>query len=785
MTLVEIVRRRAAHRKTRTSAPPRPRRAAAFAAQSAPFPLILASGVMLSPAALAQAPATERDAAADATAQVAQAPAGAGGGSLPAVVVTGSRAERDVKEVPATIDTITSEQIEERQITDIREAAELVPNVSVERRSNRMSLAGSATDGRAGNAGFNIRGLDGNRVLMLVDGIRAPRNYSFGGASRDNVDFGLIDRVEIIKGPSSALYGSDGIGGVVQFFTRDPATYLKGGKTFGGEAGVGYEGDSNARRAGATLAGQAGPTLQWLLSGSFARAHALETGGDNFSASPLRTAADPERGRDQALLGKLVWTPNAWQTHTFTGEYVEKKTDLDLLSQYGAVSRGVTTSSARGATDNGRQRLSWQGRFDLGASWADTVRTTLAYQRFRSEEQYDNTRVGVPGQVRDTLDHENTLQANVQFEKTLRGGALAHKLAWGLDAMRIGADNLQTGVTPPAGETFPLKRFPDTTETSYGVFVQDEIIGNGWSVIPGLRWDHYKVNADQAGFSGTATSKSGSALSPRLGATLDLSRDWTLYGQYATGFRTPGADQLNRFFENPIGFYRTVPNPKLKPEKAQHVEIGLKGRGEQWSLGAAVFHGRYRNFILDNQVVAGTGRPGDPLVYQAINLGRATISGFEIAGEWRLARDASGGQWSLPAAFGMARGKDQDTGAPINTIQPARLNLGVRYGQPAWSVRLDATHRVAKKASQVDDMLAPTASQFLPPSSTTLDLSGQWRLWRDGSGREWRLTAAVHNLTNRKYWRWSDVQGLASNLSTIDAWSQPGRSVSVSLVGRF
>lgn len=156
-----------------------------------------------------------------------------------------------------------------------------------------------------------------------------------------------------------------------------------------------------------------------------------------------------------------------------------------------------------------------------------------------------------------------------------------------------------------------------------------------------------------------------------------------------------------------------------------------------------------------------------------------------MAGEYRLARDASGGQWSFPAAFGMARGKDRDTGAPINTIQPARLNLGVRYAQPAWSVRLDVTHRMAKKASQVDDTLAPAASQFLPRSSTTLDLGGQWRVWRDGSGRELRLTGAIHNLTNRKYWRWSDVQGLAANLPTIDAWSQPGRSVSVSLVGRF
>lgn len=235
---------------------------------------LLASGLVS--AQPAQAPA-------DTALAQANAPAA---GELPPVVVTGTRSEREVKEVPATIESITAEQIEERQITDIREAAELIPNVSVERRSNRMSLAGGLTDGRSGNAGFNIRGLDGNRVLMLVDGIRAPRSYSFGGSSRDNVDFGLIERVEIIKGPSSALYGSDGIGGVVQLFTRDPASYLKGGKTFGGEVGVGYEGESNARRVGATLAGQAGPALQWLVSGSFARAHALENRGDNFSASP-------------------------------------------------------------------------------------------------------------------------------------------------------------------------------------------------------------------------------------------------------------------------------------------------------------------------------------------------------------------------------------------------------------------------------------------------------------------------------------------------------------------
>lgn len=703
---------------------------------------------------------------------------------LPAVVVTGTRSERTLREVPASAQVIEAEALEERQLGDIRELAETVPGVTVERRSNRMTI--NSSDGRSGNAGFNIRGLEGNRVLMLVDGVRMPRNYSFGASSRDNVDFGLLERVEVIKGPSSALYGSDGIGGVVQFFTRTPASYLKGGKAMGGQAGLAYEGDSRAVRAGATVAGRAGERVQWLLSGSALKGHALDNRGDNDSPSALRTKPNPEDTRDTALLGKLVFTPSAAQTHTFTAEHVRKRDELDLLSQYGATTRGVTTLTAAGRTDNQRQRLSWQGRFQLQAPWADTLRTTVAYQRLRSHEHFENTRLRAANQVRDTLDHENLWQASVQAEKVLRGQALAYKLAYGLDFSRTQADNLQTGITPPAGETFPLKRFPDTTENALGLYVQNEIIGNGWSLIPGLRWDRYRIAASQAGFAGQAASKSGSALSPRLGATWDVAPDWTLYGQWATGFRTPGADQLNRFFENPIGHYMTVPNPGLKPEKAQHVELGVKGQGEHWRLEAAAFHGRYRDFILDNQRVAGTGRRGDPLVFQAINIGRASISGFEVAGEYRV-KNVAGGTLAFPAAFGMARGRDKASSQPIASIQPARLNLGVRYAQPTWSVRLDMRHQWAKKAKDVPAASDPRAGAivpFLPRAATTFDLSGQWRLWRHAGG-DVRLNAAVHNLTNRKYWRWSDVRGLAADLPTIDAYSQPGRKFSVSLVASF
>lgn len=733
-------------------------------------PVAMASWLLLAGAAVAQtgpAPASVAAAASE----------------LEAVMVTGSRSERTLREVPASAQVVRAQELEERHISDIRDLAEAMPGVTVERRSNRMTI--NSSDGRSGNAGFNIRGLEGNRVLMLVDGVRMPRSYSFGASSRDNTDFGLLERVEIIKGPSSALYGSDGIGGVVQFFTRSPHSYLRDGKTLGGQAGLAYEGDSRTVRATATVAGQASDSVQWLLAGGTARGHALDNRGSDSSASALRTVPNPEDNRDTTFMGKLVWKPTAGQTHTFTVEHVRKQDELDLLSQSGAVARGVTTLTARGNTDNQRRRLSWQGRFSVDTPVADTLTATVAWQKLRSLEHYENTRLRQPAQVRDTLDHENLLQAGLQAEKLLRTGELSHKINWGLDGARTRADNLQTGQTPPAGETFPLKRFPDTKETVLGVYLQNEIVGDGWSLIPGLRWDKYNISASPNGFAGTATSKSGSAVSPRLGATLELTQDWTLYGQWATGFRTPGADQLNRFFENPIGRYKTVPNPELKPEKARHIEIGIKGKGDNWQLEAAAFQGRYRDFILDNQRVAGTGRPGDPLVFQSINTGRARITGFELAGQYQV-RNVAGGTLTFPGAFAVARGRNQDSGTPISTIQPARLNLGVRYAQADWSVRLDMTHRWAKKASDVATSSDPrnTQAPFLPAAATTFDLGAQWRVLRHASG-DVRLNAAVHNLTNRKYWRWSDVNGLTADLNVLDAYTQPGRKVSLSLVASF
>lgn len=126
--------------------------------------------------------------------------------ALNEIVVSGSRSEQRKDDVPATMEVLDREAIEEQQINDIRDAVRDLPNVSVKRAPARFGLATGST-GRDANAGFNIRGLDGNRVLLLTDGVRTPRSYVFSANAfgRDYFDIGIIERIEILKGPASAL----------------------------------------------------------------------------------------------------------------------------------------------------------------------------------------------------------------------------------------------------------------------------------------------------------------------------------------------------------------------------------------------------------------------------------------------------------------------------------------------------------------------------------------------------------------------------------------------------
>ena len=710
---------------------------------------------------------------ADSAIQIAAAHADRNAPVMRDVVVSASRDEQDADSLPMTVDVIDAKQMEEGQISDIRELANKLPNVEVPRSPARFSRASGST-GRDQNSGFNIRGLDGNRVLMLVDGVRLPRSYTFSANAfgRDYLDLGLVQRVEILRGSVPALYGSDGMGGLVNFITVQPDDLLKDGKTLGGRVSASYDGANNGKRVGATIAGRASPEWGWLVSAGIGRSSALENMGSNNVAGALRTTPNPETDKSHSLLGRLVYTPSAVQKHVFTLENVDKRADYDLMS-----ARSATVTDSQAQTTMKRWRASWQGEWrELNTALADEIKLMASYQSSDSREFVTETRTPpLAYRERDVTYNEDALQLHAQAGKTLRWASNASgKFTYGVDYLRGKVVNEQNGITPPAGESFPLKRFPDTTETSTALFAQAELHYGAFSLTPGVRAEHYSIKPKQAGFAPAVVSNSDSAISPKLGAMFQMNDAWSVYGNYAAGFRAPNAGQINAFFENPLAFYKSIPNPNLKPEKSNTFELGLRGRMNALRLDAAVFTGRYKDFIQDQVQVAGQyGDRNNPATFQSVNLNRVHISGFELKADYDWGRFA-GGNLRTNAAYGYTKGTDKNTDKPVDTISPQQLVLGVRYDHSNVGVQLSASHWAGKKAKDA------ATGAWLSPSATVLDLSAQWRV-RPGT----RLNVGIYNLTDKKYWRWADVRGLAGTTQIADAYSQPGRNVRVSLVQDF
>jgi hemoglobin/transferrin/lactoferrin receptor protein len=258
--------------------------------------------------------------------------------ALPEMVVSGSRSEQLSDELPLSIDVIDARALSDQQSRDVREALRDLPNTSVKHPLPRTTVGGANTvgTGRDGNVGLNIRGLGGNRVLMLVDGIRVPRSYAFRTTTfdREYLSMELLKRIEVVRGPASALYGSDGMAGLVNFITHEPADFLtsaKGAppKQVGGRISAGWSGDDNGRALAATVAGTASDTVQWLVTANARRSHAMDNMGTRDTSDTSRTTPNPQHNEDNAVLAKVVLRPSAAQRHVVTLEHVEKQADVE------------------------------------------------------------------------------------------------------------------------------------------------------------------------------------------------------------------------------------------------------------------------------------------------------------------------------------------------------------------------------------------------------------------------------------------------------------------------
>ncbi len=301
---------------------------------------------------------------------------------LDKVTVTATRSEKRVDEAPVTASVISSQEIEDGLVKDIKDLARFEPGVSVRRAPARFTAAGSST-GRDGNAGFNIRGLEGNRVLILVDGVRVPDGYAFGAQNMgrgDYVDLDLLKSVEIVRGPASALYGSDGLAGSVSFFTKDPSDLLKAGETFSLRARAGYASADNSTTESLLAAGRQG-RWEGLLAYTRRDGEGQETAGTNDSANTDRTTANPEDNHSNAVLGRAVFHWNDNNRVRLTYDHLDSGTDWTVLSAIAKPPLASTSVLGLTAFDKMRRdRVTLDHRFTGGQGVIKTATTTLYYQ---------------------------------------------------------------------------------------------------------------------------------------------------------------------------------------------------------------------------------------------------------------------------------------------------------------------------------------------------------------------------------------------------------------------
>lgn len=716
--------------------------------------------------------------------------------NLKEVVVTATRNSSETDSIPSTVTSVTRAQLDRS-----------VPTDDSDLFKDESDIAFARDLRRHGATRVNIRGIEDNRVVSMVDGVRlgdyynggGPTNFTQSASPTAMPDF--LKRVEIVRGAASSLYGSDAIGGVVGYVTLDPSDLLADGANSGVRLRGAYAG-ANGGMSQTVLGAFRGDQAEVLLGYSHASGKEIDNLGTGDTTSTNRTRPNALKTEDQGVLAKLAWRLAPGHKLSAMVEGRDQQVDSDIRRLAASLPK---VTGVRGDDNTRRIRTS--------VAWEHTPTDLLMYDRLTARvHQQDSTTRNYNFQNRTntsatcsaasgsgnncyiesdfSLDQSST-GASLQLEKMLESASVSHLLTYGTDLSRTRVEELRdariwnqtagTFTKSLAGETYPLRDFAIGKTDVLGLFVQDEISGlaNGkLSLTPGLRYDRINLTPEVdtlaqqvlTTIGRQAVSQTHGSLSPKIGAVWRFDPAVSGYGQIARGFRAPSYSEVNGVFRNTAQRYGITPNPDLKPETSVGVEMGVRINSGTLRSQFSAYDNRYQDFIESVRYTCpGNANciTGTTATYQSVNLSRVRIYGAEARASWDFAPG-----WSAGGSLAWAHGNNEETGQPLNSVEPMRLSANLARDFGGWG--LEGRLRAATQKDRVDDS---AGAWFRPGAYAVSDVSAWWKFSRNA-----QLTLALNNVFDNKYWLWSDIrQADATHPVGVDFYSQPGRNLSVAL----
>jgi hemoglobin/transferrin/lactoferrin receptor protein len=696
------------------------------------------------------------------------------------ITVEASKRPMATTELASRVTVIDQDRIERELVQDIADLVRYEPGVDVADQGSRF-----------GFSGFSIRGIGGNRVRTEIDGVATSDAFSIGNfsnAGRDFIDVESIKQLEIIRGPGSAMFGSNAIGGVVSYVTKGPDDYLDGGDAYL-DVNAGYNSVDSSAVAGLTGA---------LRSGDVAAMLSVNTRNGGQRDNPF---ADPLDARSINILAKLQFGDVTRGGFGLTVDHFDAVSETDVASLEEVTDFTadfgfpyvIDRTDVAGDDERRRTRVSVGQEWLAGQFGTDYLRWRLFWQNSEThQDTYEAVDTFIAGRA-GQLERERAfrfeqdlvgLEINALNDVDLFG--IDNEIAYGLEyeaadtaQIRDGTQrDLLTGETTNrvAPDVYPVRDFPLSTSESLGIYVQDRISLGPVTLIPGLRWDRFELRpendavfaADNPGIEPVGIVDD--QVSPKFGMLWDLTDNWQVYGQYAEGFRAPPVNDVNVGFTNFQFGYTALPNPDLRSERSRGYELGLRFAGERATAELAAFTTRYDDFIEPLQVV-GFDPLQQLLIFQSVNVEEVEISGLEFQGRMTPAFLPAGMSLNLSGAY--ARGENLQTGAPINSVAPLNGVLGLEYANPEgrWGGRF-----LARAAAGVDDLDESAGALLQPAGYVVYDVIGYWRI-----SDKLRLSGGVFNLTDHVYTAYLDVQGAPADITNPGRFQRPGRNVSLAI----